>query len=80
MRAVSYEGPRKVTVSEHPKPKIKAPTDAILRITASGTCESGLQKYNEYLRNLIINSKAKPSKIARHRIWIGASAPDEARI
>lgn len=52
MKAVSYEGPRKVSVSEHPKPKIKSPTDA------------------EYLRDLIITGRAKPSQIVSHRIDI----------
>ena len=46
MKAVSYEGPRKVPVSEHPKPKIKSPTDAILRVTTSGICGSDLHMYD----------------------------------
>jgi glutathione-independent formaldehyde dehydrogenase len=46
MKAVSYEGLRKVSVSNHPKPKIKAPTDAILRVTTSGICGSDLHMYD----------------------------------
>ena len=45
MQAVSYEGPRKVSVAEHSKPKIKSPTDAILRVTTSGICGSDLHMY-----------------------------------
>lgn len=45
MKAVSYQGPRKVSVAEHPKPKIKSPTDAILRVTTSGICGSDLHMY-----------------------------------
>ena len=32
MKAVSYEGPRKVSVSKHPKPKIKSPTGSVFRL------------------------------------------------
>jgi glutathione-independent formaldehyde dehydrogenase len=46
MRAVSYEGTRKVAVSEHPKPKLNSPTDAILRVTTSGICGSDLHMYD----------------------------------
>ena len=46
MKAVSYEGPRKVAVSDRPKPRIKAPTDAILRVTTSGICGSDLHMYD----------------------------------
>ena len=33
MKAVSYAGVRRGSVSEHPKPKLKNPTDALLRVT-----------------------------------------------
>ena len=36
MKAVSYEGTRKIAVSERPNPKLKSSTDAILRVTTSG--------------------------------------------
>ncbi len=46
MRAVSYEGVRKMSVSNHPKPSLKAPTDAVLRVTTSGICGSDLHMYD----------------------------------
>jgi glutathione-independent formaldehyde dehydrogenase len=46
MKAVSYEGLRKMSVSSHPKPKIKSPTDALLRVTTSGICGSDLHMYD----------------------------------
>lgn len=38
MKAVTYAGANKMSVSNHPKPKLKSPTDAILRVTTSGIC------------------------------------------
>ena len=38
MKAVSYGGTHKVSVTHHPKPKLKTPSDAILGVTASGRC------------------------------------------
>jgi glutathione-independent formaldehyde dehydrogenase len=46
MKAVSYEGEYKVAVKEQPKPELKAPTDAILRVTTSGICGSDLHMYD----------------------------------
>jgi glutathione-independent formaldehyde dehydrogenase len=46
VKAVSYEGTRKMSVSNHPKPKIKTPTDALLRVTTSGICGSDLHMYD----------------------------------
>ena len=46
MKAVSYEGERKVSIKEQPKPKLKAPTDAILRVTTTGICGSDLHMYD----------------------------------
>ena len=46
MKAVSYKGLRKMSVSEHPKPKLKSPTDALLRVTTSGICGSDLHRYD----------------------------------
>ena len=46
MKAVSYEGEHKVAVKEQPKPELKAPTDAILRVTTSGICGSDLHMYD----------------------------------
>ena len=46
MKAVSYEGKRKMEVHTHPRPKIKSPTDAILRVTTTGICGSDLHMYD----------------------------------
>lgn len=46
MKAVSYEGKRKMVVSDHPKPKLSKPTDALLRVTTSGICGSDLHMYD----------------------------------
>lgn len=45
MKAVSYQGVRNMEVADHPKPKIKSPSDAILRVTTSGICGSDLHMY-----------------------------------
>ena len=45
MKAVSYEGTHKMKVTEHPKPELQAPSDAILRVTTSGICGSDLHMY-----------------------------------
>jgi len=46
MKAVTYEGTHNMTVSERPNPKLKAPTDALLRVTTSGICGSDLHMYD----------------------------------
>ena len=42
MKAVSYGGTHKMSATNHPKPKLKTPGDAILRVTTSGICGSDL--------------------------------------
>jgi len=46
MKAVTYEGVRKMSVSDQSKPKLDSPTDAILRVTTSGICGSDLHMYD----------------------------------
>ena len=46
MKAVSYENKYKMKVGEYPKPKLRAPTDALLRVTTSGICGSDLHMYD----------------------------------
>jgi glutathione-independent formaldehyde dehydrogenase len=46
MKAVSYKGSHKVAVSDHAKPKLNSPTDAILKVTTSGICGSDLHMYD----------------------------------
>ncbi|SDJ47702.1 Threonine dehydrogenase [Frankineae bacterium MT45] len=45
MRAVVYNGPRDVSVTQVPDAKIEAPTDAVVRITATNICGSDLHMY-----------------------------------
>jgi len=46
MLAVRWMGPRKVSVDEVPDPKIEQPTDAIIKVTATGICGSDLHLYD----------------------------------
>ncbi len=45
MKAVVYEGPRKVSVNDVPDAKIERPTDVLVRITATNICGSDLHMY-----------------------------------
>lgn len=42
---MTYTGENKMSVSDHPKPKLKSPTDAILKVTTSGICGRDLHMY-----------------------------------
>lgn len=42
MRALSYQGPFRVSVTNKPDPKIEHPQDAVLRVTRSAICGSDL--------------------------------------
>ncbi|MGI8411291.1 MAG: glutathione-independent formaldehyde dehydrogenase [Solirubrobacteraceae bacterium] len=45
MKAVVYNGPREVSVSDVADPRIERPTDAIIRITSTNICGSDLHIY-----------------------------------
>lgn len=45
MKALTWQGKRKVAVQEVPDPKIELPTDAIVKITSSAICGSDLHLY-----------------------------------
>jgi glutathione-independent formaldehyde dehydrogenase len=45
MRALIYNGPRDVRVTEVPDPTIESPTDALVRITSTNICGSDLHMY-----------------------------------
>jgi S-(hydroxymethyl)glutathione dehydrogenase/alcohol dehydrogenase len=45
MKAVTWHGRRDVRVEEVPDPRLKEPTDAIVRITSTGLCGSDLHLY-----------------------------------
>ena len=46
MKAVSFEGKHKMSVANHPTPKLQSPTDALLRVTTTGICGSDLHMYD----------------------------------
>jgi len=46
MKAITYQGVHKMSVSNQPTPKIKSPTDALLRVTTTGICGSDLHMYD----------------------------------
>jgi len=60
VKAVEYEGGRKASLSDHPKPELKSPTGTLLSVTASSICESDLHIQD--------GRTAKPSKIVSHHI------------
>jgi glutathione-independent formaldehyde dehydrogenase len=45
MKAVVYEGPRKVSVKDVPDARIERPTDVLVRITTTNICGSDLHMY-----------------------------------
>lgn len=49
MKALCWYGKHDVRIDEVPDPQIIAPTDAIIRITASGICGSDLHLYDGYV-------------------------------
>ena len=48
MKAVTWQGRHDMRVQNVPDPRIEEPTDAIVRITASGICGSDLHLYNGF--------------------------------
>ncbi len=46
MKAVTYQGPFQVAVSDVPDPAIQEPTDVILKVTSTAICGSDLHLYN----------------------------------
>jgi threonine dehydrogenase-like Zn-dependent dehydrogenase len=45
MRALTWQGKRKVSVDEVPDPRIQEPTDAVIRVTSTAICGSDLHLY-----------------------------------
>ncbi|HEX8182705.1 MAG TPA: zinc-dependent alcohol dehydrogenase [Candidatus Saccharimonadales bacterium] len=45
MRAVTWQGKRKISIEEVPDPRIQDPTDAIIKITSTAICGSDLHLY-----------------------------------
>lgn len=46
MRAVTWQGPKQISVEDVPDPIIKEPTDAIIEVTTTGLCGSDLHLYD----------------------------------
>src|SRR4051794_28816728 len=46
MHAVTFQGPGEVALTEKPDPELEAPTDAIVRVEATGVCGSDLHIYH----------------------------------
>jgi threonine dehydrogenase-like Zn-dependent dehydrogenase len=46
MRALTWQGPRKVEVTDVPDPGIQQPTDAVVRVTSTAICGSDLHLYD----------------------------------
>jgi threonine dehydrogenase-like Zn-dependent dehydrogenase len=61
LKAIAYHGPRMMRVDNVPDPRIEAPTDAILRITATAICGSDLHMYNGFMAPFM-----KPGDIMGH--------------
>jgi threonine dehydrogenase-like Zn-dependent dehydrogenase len=45
MKALTWQGKRKIEYGEVPDPRIEEPTDAVIRVTSSGICGSDLHLY-----------------------------------
>src|SRR3712207_4015205 len=48
MKALTWQGKRKVSVEEVPDPVIQEPTDAVIRITSTAICGSDLHLYEVF--------------------------------
>ncbi|MFL5846555.1 MAG: zinc-binding dehydrogenase [Solirubrobacteraceae bacterium] len=46
MHALTFQAPRELALIEKPEPEITAPTDAVIRISATGVCGSDLHIYH----------------------------------
>jgi threonine dehydrogenase-like Zn-dependent dehydrogenase len=68
MKGVSYQGVRNMEVANHPKPKIKSPSDAILRVTTSGICDSDLPMYDGRIASDVQPGSGDEGKCPRLRI------------
>lgn len=60
MRAVTWQGRRKVSVDTVPDPAIKEPTDAIIRVTSTNICGSDLHLYE------VLSAFMSPGDILGH--------------
>ena len=61
MKAVVYDGPRRMRVADEPEPKLKGPKDAVLRVTTSAICGSDLHMFEG-------RTPLKPGQVVGHEI------------
>ena len=61
MKAITYHGRHDMRVENVPDPQIQAPTDCLLRITATAICGSDLHMYNGFMMPFM-----KPGDIMGH--------------
>ena len=67
MRAVTWQGRRKVSVDTVPDPVIKEPTDAIIRVTSTNICGSDLHLYE------VLGAFMSPGDILGHEAMANPS-------
>jgi threonine dehydrogenase-like Zn-dependent dehydrogenase len=60
MKAVTWQGKRDIRVESVPDPEIREPTDAIIKVTASGICGSDLHLYE------VLGSFIDPGDVLGH--------------
>jgi threonine dehydrogenase-like Zn-dependent dehydrogenase len=75
MRAVTWQGKRKISVDNVPDPRIEEPTDAVIRVTSTGLCGSDLHLYE------VLTPFMTPGDILGHEPMgiveeVGAGVPD----
>ncbi len=61
MKAVVWQGPRKISVEDVDDPRIEEPTDAVVRMTATAICGSDLHLYDHGAAMLV-----KPGDVLGH--------------
>lgn len=63
MKAVTWQGRRKVSVDDVPDAKIEKPTDAVIRITTTNICGSDLHLYE------VLGAFMKPATFSGTNRW-----------
>lgn len=56
MRALTYEGPRRVRVRDKPEPRIEHPDDVVLRVTRAAICGSDLHLLHGFIPDTRVGS------------------------
>jgi threonine dehydrogenase-like Zn-dependent dehydrogenase len=56
MLGLTYRGPDRVHVEEHPEPRIEHPNDVVLRVTRAAICGSDLHLYHGFIPDLRVGT------------------------